>query len=466
MNFSLLQKLYWQAVMYFEAQHRFGVDSHSATQIAQSLHTRSRYPFLEKLTFRSKYLDEDRKLQTALNQIQKTYVRGAILLCVLCLLGGVMAAGLALQNHSHAGKVVNFYGILLGFLGSNAVMLLLWLVLLWLRGNNLSGFIIGKALKLWCAKRSHSPHLGAALAAFMDYWGNQGRFGFYALSHAAWSAFFVGILLALVFYFSVGGYQFEWQSTLLNDAQLQQISHYLTWLPQQLGAPLAVDEPRAMALLLLAALLVYGLLPRLVLWLACRFWAWHQAKRYLPNFDLPYYQNLARALENPRSANVIVDADNQFPTAKKSPPNAAYNLAHGDIKNHFIDLNQWLKKNPHWDILAVDMPKLPPKWDSIDWRYARDLGLCASRDSQARAMEQAIGAAKILLLYRLASVPDRGVARQLDAFANAAGKLGLGLLIEQQNLPNRQQEWLQLAKAKHIAPVFFLDADFKLLEIS
>ncbi len=239
----------------------------------------------------------------------------ALLLAALACSSGAL---LALGTLGDGSRPVNLIWALLGLLGLHGASLLLWLLAMLHPGKE-AGAALGRLwlrlLRRLPAARE-TPELGRALPRLLARDG-LGRWLFGAVSHGLWTLLLASALLTLLALFSLRRYGFVWETTILSPETLSTLLSVLDALPRLvgLGAPDGAtllgpqdDALRATwARWLMVALLLYGLLPRLLLWGGCRF-AWQRAGRALRlDMRLPDNLLLRRHLMPEHGASRIAD---------------------------------------------------------------------------------------------------------------------------------------------------------------
>lgn len=299
---------------------------------------------------------------------------------------------------------LNFFLVLAGILGMNTVMLLVWLATLFLRLKNVH-FISSPAT--WF--RGKDPVNQAILRLYVDEWRKpQTRWLIGATSHGLWLCTLSGMLVSVLLLLLVRQYTFNWESTLLSNTALVKTVEALSWLPERLGFPVPdsqaviagrlnnhIEDARAWAGLLIGSIICYGILPRLLAWLACKI----TLKTLRERLDLnrPYYQNIFRTWQTK-----IVDAD--------------------DFQENIVPVSSKITLNnaPKWAVtLETEWPE--PLWFSgvlaQEWI---DKGVVAGRkDLEQLEAELKQTPAQLLIGIRTQTVPDRGILRQISRLAEA-----------------------------------------------
>lgn len=297
-----------------------------------------------------------------------------------------------------------------------AVPVSLPLALLALIGLNLASLLMWLLLQL--GARRVAPGLGRGVQRLMDRWmrtspagaagapdgtramlqvlgGTAGRWLFGAAVHLAWLSFSLAALLALTVLLSTRAHTLVWETTLLSPDALQRWARALSVGPALLG----VDGPetlplegadRAWAGWLLAAVLVYGVLPRLIALGACLALAWYRCSTLGRELSLPGYARLrARLMPDHRALGVIdpapVAPDSRPPAPSVPPPTAG-----ADGLRAF----------------GLEYAVAPERLGSA----CRWLGLADDADSRRHVLAAAHEAAGVPLaiLVRASATPDRG----------------------------------------------------------
>ena len=207
---------------------------------------------------------------------------------VLALVLGFGAAAGVLGDGSRAVNVVWALG---GLLGVNLLSLLLWVLATVLQARRArvgphAGGALGR-LWLWLVSAFDRSPAAADLPLALGSLLGQGRvasWGLGAVSHGLWALALLGAALGVVTLLATRLYGFVWETTILPADVFVSLTEVLGRLPAALGFPVpdaatvaaSGDAPmlqeggrRAWAGWLLGALLVYGVLPRVLLAAAC-----------------------------------------------------------------------------------------------------------------------------------------------------------------------------------------------------
>lgn len=200
-----------------------------------------------------------------------------LVLAVLIFFAGIAAA----LGFDEGSRQINALWALLGLLGSNLLMLAVWAYGFFSSGRRHIG--VGA---LWPWVISHFPgqsdQLVQPLITLHDKSGLT-RWWFGSMTHGVWAVATLGMLAGLVGALAFRGYTFVWETTWLTQDTLVWMVQFFGIAPAMIGFPVPdasvvslsnvplTDEAarRAWTAWFVGCLTVYGLLPRLLLWLMC-----------------------------------------------------------------------------------------------------------------------------------------------------------------------------------------------------
>lgn len=251
--------------------------------------------------------------------------RARLVLAVAAVLALVFGFGAAAGVLGDGSRPVNVVWTLGGLLGVNLFSLLLWLVATALPvrgGTHLRGGALGGVWLRVVAVLDRSPVAAAVLQALVGLTARTriAQWGLGCVTHALWALALAGAVAGVLALLATRRYGFVWETTILPGELFVGLTTTLGALPSLAGFPVPdpativasgdapmLDEAgrRAWAGWLIGALLAYGLLPRLLLALACGG-LWLAALRRL-RLDLarPGYARL-RAVLMPDSERIGV----------------------------------------------------------------------------------------------------------------------------------------------------------------
>ncbi|QOC22262.1 DUF2868 domain-containing protein [Wenzhouxiangella sp. AB-CW3] len=227
-------------------------------------------------------------------------------------------AGLATARASVPDEQINVLLAMIVVLAPPTLTLLLWLILMSARrGTTGSGGLIGQALT-GALRRIGARFLSGPLARELAEAGaglmqaRLGRWFLASIMHGFWLVFTLVATLTLGLYFSFAQYDLVWGTTILDEDSVVQLVSGLAALPAALGlmgVPEAEwilaarqDTPEIgaraeWASFLMASVLVYGSLPRLLLVLLSAWLAWRARRNLALDTSHPEYLRLAAELE-------------------------------------------------------------------------------------------------------------------------------------------------------------------------
>lgn len=238
--------------------------------------------FLERLLDRAHHLIHDNHLDDVLQQPEKLFIRaGRIILVLAAVLGGLAAI-----NATGDAATLNIYWLLVVLLGFNFFSMVLWGIGITLNVQGLSSGIAAQ-LARWLPFRIRKKEKDSiSTLAARAWWetclfGSVGKWRTSMLTHQFWLAYLLAGSGALVLLMLAKQYDFVWGTTLLPENSLPELTQFLA-TPMQLIGLTAPDSQQiaasrigggvqdaiirnAWAEFLMGALIVYGILPRLIL---------------------------------------------------------------------------------------------------------------------------------------------------------------------------------------------------------
>ncbi|WP_043237520.1 DUF2868 domain-containing protein [Stutzerimonas azotifigens] len=241
----------------------------------------------------------------------------------LALLAILTGAGLGYSALGDGSRPVNVFWALASLLGLNLLTLLGWAL-----GFLFAGDSSGALGRLWLwlgqklARDARALQLAPALLTVLD----SRRLGRWLLGSAAnglWLLAMASALVTLLALLATRRYAFVWETTILGPDAFVALTQALGVLPALLGFPvpdvaqigasgvsLQAAEParQAWAGWLVGVTLVYGLLPRLLLFLLC-YARWRRGRGALRlDLELPAYRLLRDRLQPPSERLGVNDA--------------------------------------------------------------------------------------------------------------------------------------------------------------
>ncbi len=405
--------------------------------------------FLERLLDRAHHLIHDNHLDDVLQQPEKLFIRaGRIILVLAAVLGGLAAI-----NATGDAATLNIYWLLVVLLGFNFFSMVLWGIGITLNVQGLSSGIAAQ-LARWLPFRIRKKEKDSiSTLAARAWWetclfGSVGKWRTSMLTHQFWLVYLLAGSGALVLLMLARQYDFVWGTTLLPENSLPELTQFLA-TPMQLIGLTAPDSQQiaasrigagvqdaiirnAWAEFLMGALIVYGILPRLILTLFAFLMLKLSEYRYKLDLYLPYYVTLRQNLITNEFVASVIDHDpgivqeHPIPVIEQgrnqSFPEAALTIGI-ELDNHII----WPKGMICQENVA-DQETLMRTVEMIrKSRHALLIGVAAHR------------------------LPDRGVQRIIKKLiALTSGQIWLVLLQNNAAIPiteSRKQAWFRLAQA-------------------
>lgn len=382
--------------------------------------------------------------------IVRWQARARVLLLAAAVLALVLGFGAAAGVLGDGTRPVNVVWTLGGLLGVHLFSLLLWLVTLALQGGARGGFQHGGVLgRAWLALTGFLDRSKAAADLPLALGGLLGRgrlaaWGVGAANHALWCAALLGATLGVLALLATRRYGFVWETTILPADTFVALSAALGALPGTLGFPVPdaatvaasgdapmLDEAgrRAWAGWLVGAVVVYGVLPRLVLALLCAA-LWRRGTRRLAlDLSRPGYARL-RPLLMPDSERIGVR--DPEPAAMPRPRRHAA-IARGDGSAVAVALE--LGDDLAWpDILEArsapaDVRGTTTAADAAPVRHWDDGGRLDSREQRraARELFAAHPPRRLLVAVDARQTPDRGSLGLIAELADHAQSIRVWL---------------------------------------
>jgi len=374
-----------------------------------------------RIEHRARQLAQRDGLTEALRHWQQGARLALIALLVLALFSG---AGLAFTALGDGQVPVNVFWALGSLLGLDLILLLGWALGLLLSGEH--GASLGRVW-LWMSEKlardAKAAHLGPALVLLLQR-HRLNRWLLGALVHGLWLAALLSALAITLLLLATRRYGFVWETTILGADTFVALTQALGTLPAWMGLNVPDAEMirasgdaavnleitrQAWAAWLVGVLLVYGVLPRLLLWALC-LWRWRSGRQRLGlDLTLPGYARLREALM-PSSERLGVSdaAPDALPAAE---PIATLASEDGAV------------------LVALELDDQQP-WPPQLPSAVRDAGILDSRESRQRLLEQLtrFAPARLAIACDPRRSPDRGSLALIAELARCAAATRIWLL--------------------------------------
>lgn len=352
--------------------------------------------------------------------------RERLLLALLAAFALVSGFGVAVAVLGDGSRPVNVVWALGGLLGVHLLSLLLWFVSQWLGGREAGG-ALGQVW-LWLSTRflsgPHPAQVGAALVALLGRSGLM-RWWLGAVTHGLWLLALAGALAGLLITLAARRYGFVWETTILPTEVFVRFIQAMGRLPAQFGFAIpdaaavraggaggVQDEAARIAWSswLIGCVVIYGIVPRLLLWLACLGLFVSGRRRLRLDLSLPGYAALVERLAPASERIGVTDA------APAVLPHAHIEAAHAVDGHAAVLLGLELRPDLPWP------PALPT--------HVRAAGVVDSREQRRRMLTQLAAAppARLLIACDPRLSPDRGSLELIAELSRHAGECRVWLI--------------------------------------
>jgi hypothetical protein len=407
--------------------------------------------FKQRLSARARRLVQDNQLTKLLLHPQEQFVRTGRYVMVVAAILGAFAAGNAVGESA----TLNIYWLLVVLLGFNLLSIVLWVIGM---SRNLQGLSAGVAAQLasWLPYRHKSKNTIESLSA-RAWWescltGSVGKWRMSVLTHKFWLVYLTAGLIMLVLLMVARQYNFIWGTTLLPESTLPTFTEFMAIPMEHLGL-VAPDSSQiaasriglgeqdtetrsAWARFLLGAILLYGLIPRLVLLGISLLMQKLAERRFKLDLYLPYFIALRQRLMSPKIETQVIDADPQIPVVsiveKPKPVIKIFPL--------------------HTQAIGIELD------EQIIWPDSTVChGNIIDRASFAEALKtmKKFGGPSFLIGVDVSRLPDRGVQRMVKELIASTHKEPWLILLHKPSSPPvanaRKLAWFRLAEASNIS---------------
>ena len=387
----------------------------------------------------------------------------AFLAVLLLLLG---ASSVQQLFFTEQGTQINFFWAFALFFIPNLLALCLWLLLFFRSGLLSSGwlarfslFLIKASEKRFNTQARQHPHFWSLFKCYfkVSFSEELGRYQLSAVTHLLWLSYFSGASLMLIVMLATHQVDFIWQTSLLSLHSFVRLTEWLAYLPNLLGFPVPSVEQIAhsslaagsvigdaahsrfvWSSLLISSLFIYGLLPRLLLFLVMQFLLTRKKKQFRLNLSSPYYVQLRQQLKPNITSLGISDPDTQQITAAKqsytqggahSLPDSFYPVAVELSATQLLICRQHVQQYS---------PEVSGVLENI----------CDFQGQQSLLQNFAnIKQPAVLLYVTLARLPDRGLLSFIKSLTGLGSKTFYLLLIDDggHQANKRRSDWYRLA---------------------
>lgn len=360
-----------------------------------------------------------------------------VALGALVIMALIAGTGTALGALGDGATPVNVIWALGALLGLHTITFVLWLLAFLLP----SGVGTGALGSVWLAiarKLARGPNATLAPQALMGLLARLGalRWAFGAVSHLVWLIALSSALGAMLVVLSTARYEFVWATTLLDPERFVQLTHSLGWLPQQFGftvpdasivrasasgsSALTAGAQVQWSVWLLGMVVVYGIAPRLIAWVACLVALKAKCRRVALDFNQPGYAALIERLDEPPASGPVDGPPGTLTTrplghyastfaSTGAPTVVALELA-DDIVWPVPGLVDATIDNPAERLAPQDAEIAGAPAGTPDRPAIQDAGILDSRAQRNRVLEALTRApvSRLLIACDARQTPDRG----------------------------------------------------------
>ncbi|MGY6553356.1 MAG: DUF2868 domain-containing protein [Wenzhouxiangella sp.] len=316
-----------ETVRLHEEHHGRSAEDETANVLARGLDA----DLVTRLARRAGAMPQATDIRTDLARLRRLAARLALAVLVLAALAGALAA-----LSSTSDREISFLWAAASLLALPTLMLLVWVALMLSTrptraAASLSGGLLAFGLTRLGPRLLRGPLASETVAAGSGLLGTAaGRWALGVLAHSFWVVYSLSALLVLAVLFSVAQFDLSWGTTLLSDDAVVRLISALAWAPAALGL---IEAPDAAWILagregqqpglaraewagfLLALVLVYGLLPRLLLVAVSALLAVVGLKRLRLDTRQPGYLRLAGLLSD--SSDIDIHGQAPLPASRE-----------------------------------------------------------------------------------------------------------------------------------------------------
>ena len=354
------------------------------------------------------------------------WLQGARLaLLVLAVMAVVSGAGLAFAALGNGQTPVNVFWALGSLLGLNLILLLSWVVGLLCAGEHGAG--LGR-LWLWLSEKlardAKAAQLGPALVLLLQR-RKLNRWAVGALVNGLWLLAMLSALVMMLLLMATRRYGFIWETTILGADVFVAATRALGALPNWLGFSVPTVEMilvstdsslynnelvrQSWAIWLVGVVLIYGVIPRLLLYVFC-LWRWKTGRDTLQlDLTLPGYSQLREPL---------------MPSSERLGVNDS-----APEQLHHVQAGQSALQTDGALIVGLELDDQQP-WPPALPASVKDAGILDSRESRQTLLEQMtrFPPARLAIACDPRRSPDRGSLALIGELARSAAATRVWLL--------------------------------------
>jgi hypothetical protein len=377
------------------------------------------------LLMRAQILSDQAHFTPTLNTVRAAVVWANLTIWLVCALIGFLA-GLSVLGS--ANTPVNVLWVVLSLLGVPTLTLLIWMLAMLLGGRATErGGLLGRIVQSLLKRFTRAPHATLFWQAWHQTTSASGaqRWLFSMLTHGFWLLALSFSVLSMAIAFSVKHYVFGWETTWLDPQTFVHIALFLGAIPAHLNLTMpdaslvaqsgnvAIDAWEARTLWarwLIAVILVWGVMPRLILFILSAM-RWHQTTAYLKPKTTDAYAQACLARLARVHAKLEPEGAPGLPDTWRASA-LPVSLAHTTLDTVLLGIE--LRALPSWvNPLSANTLHHSDAIQTSNWVSLGVVDDLASREAALYALTQR-PPNKLLIICDAMQTPDRGTLRLID----------------------------------------------------
>ena len=438
---------------------------HNATNLLAYIKISEDKHFEALLLERAKNHDQSSFIDDTFAHLKKIIANTFRFLFVMAFIIG----GLAVSNvlFADATTSVNFFWAFALFFIPNVFMFILWGLFFLqpqlLQNSSLQRFCLmlirqfeGYFNKASIKQNNYKPLFSCY---FNIHFGKTlGRYQLSQLTHLIWLGYFCGATLMSILMLATHQVDFIWQTSILSSDTFQTLTNLLAYLPQKLALPvptieqiqqsffttdnLAEAESRRLAWssLLISSLFLYGLLPRLLLFLLMHRLLKNKKRNYQLDLGLAYYVRLRQMLKPNKTTLGVIDADSEAIFEQVKVASKVNNCKKTVLKENYFPIAVELSEQ-QFDLAKQHLQRHHSQY------FNQLVNVCDYHSQQSIiASLQQNKSTEVAIYVSVNRLPDRGLKRFIRELTASTDKtISLLLIIENHTQQQRDTDWYQLA---------------------
>lgn len=386
-----------------------------------------------------------------------------VLLAILVFIVG----GVAVRNVLFTDPLisVNFFWAFALFFIPNILMLIVWLLFFlkprFIQNSSLARFSLMLIKQFEVRFNKHLNADKSYQSLFKCYFNihfgkDLGRYQLSILTHLLWLCYFSGATLMSIVMLATHQVDFIWQTSILSSDAFQGLTELLAYLPLKLGLPApsieqiqqsyfttdnlldAENRRLAWSSLLISSLFLYGLLPRLCLFLLMTYKLKCKKIAYRLDLSNAYYVQLRQLLKPNKTSLGITDADDDLSEIQG-------NVDYKESKILSLTEDSYpiaIELSDKQLFLAIEHLK---RYNS---KFVDELINACDHQTQTSILAtiKKSNSKTIVLYVSVSRLPDRGLKRFIGELTSLPDKeFQLFMIVDKNHSLQRNSDWYQLA---------------------